>query len=199
VHKVERTKPLFARPVWRIHVADPAEGLLTYTPEEFRAGWLGTTGGTDKEGIALLLEPTAKFAESEELAEGSLGFRQLFSYLLVYKKLVVQLLVGLVVGGGLQLMLPFLTQAVVDTGINGQDISFIYLVLLAQLMLFAGRTSIEFIRGWISGLTHQTRGQPHGSFHGRRLGAGSCSHRSTLRFVAVPEDFQDDAAPAATD
>jgi ATP-binding cassette subfamily B protein len=149
VHKVEQKKSLFARSNLRIHVADPAKGLLTYSAEEFRLGWLGSAGEGAQEGVVLLLEPTAKFKENDEGETGSLGFSQLFSYLFVYKKLLIQLLLGLIVGSGLQLMLPFLTQAVVDVGISTQNIDFIYLILLGQLMLFAGKTSVEFIRGWI--------------------------------------------------
>ena len=47
------------------------------------------------------------------------------------------------------MIFPFLTQSIVDFGIANRDISFVYLVLVAQLMLFTGRTTIDFIRGWI--------------------------------------------------
>jgi ATP-binding cassette subfamily B protein len=62
---------------------------------------------------------------------------------------VFQLALGLLVGSLLQLIFPFLTQSVVDIGIQNQDIHFIYLILIAQLFLFFGRTSVEIIRGWI--------------------------------------------------
>lgn len=151
VHKIEHKKSLLRRADVQVHVADPAKGLLTYSAEEFKLGWLGTSTNPSQEGVVLLLEPTIKFkeADGDEVAAETLGFRQLFGYLFVYKKLLVQLVLGLLVGSGLQLMLPFLTQAVVDVGISTQNISFIYLILLGQLVLFIGKTSVEFIRGWI--------------------------------------------------
>lgn len=53
---------------------------------------------------------------------------------------------GLFLGSILQLIFPFLTQAVVDTGIEGRDIHFIWLILLAQLTLLFSRTVIDFVR-----------------------------------------------------
>ncbi|MFD2635138.1 ABC transporter transmembrane domain-containing protein [Pedobacter mendelii] len=66
-----------------------------------------------------------------------------------YKQLIMQLFVGLGVGSLLQLILPFLTQSIVDTGINTRNLNFIYIILIAQTMLFIGRMSVEFIRSWI--------------------------------------------------
>lgn len=73
----------------------------------------------------------------------------LYQYLFKYKSLLVQLVIGLLVGSLLQLIVPFLTQSIVDVGIQNQDINFIYMILLAQLMLFFGRTSVEVFRSWI--------------------------------------------------
>src|SRR6185436_10430164 len=72
-----------------------------------------------------------------------------FLYVLPHKKLVFQLFLGLGIGSLLQLFLPFLTQSVVDTGINTNNIHFVYIVLMAQLALFAGRIAIEFVRSWV--------------------------------------------------
>jgi ATP-binding cassette subfamily B protein len=60
-----------------------------------------------------------------------------------------QLLWGILAGSLLQLVFPFLTQAIVDQGIGQRNIEFIYIVLAAQLALVAGRASIDFIRRWI--------------------------------------------------
>lgn len=73
----------------------------------------------------------------------------MFQYLFRYKKFIFQLALGLLVGSVLQLIFPFLTQSVVDVGIQNLDINFIYLVLIAQLLLFMGQTSVQIIRGWI--------------------------------------------------
>ena len=132
---------------YTVYVADPGKGLLTYTQEEFCSHWVSTrTGGEDK-GIALLLEPTEAFYQAEEVkVEKKRRFKFLWSYLKKYKRYFGQIILGLLIGSLLQLVFPFLTQAIVDTGIGGKDIGFIWLVLLAQLMLLFSRTGIDFIR-----------------------------------------------------
>ncbi|MFD2786371.1 peptidase domain-containing ABC transporter [Hymenobacter rubripertinctus] len=135
-----------------IYIADPARGLLTYQLWEFMAAWTGIQSGTQLEGIALLLEPENAFFEADEAqASSAIGFRQLYGYLLShkYKRLLWQIVLGLLMSSFLQLILPFLTQAVVDIGINTNNLNFVYLILGAQLAVFAGRTSVDFIRSWI--------------------------------------------------
>lgn len=132
-----------------VFVADPARGLIKMTIEDFKKGWLSDRKFGNDQGIALLLETTPEFYKTEGEELNKTGFRFLFSYLFKYKKLLVQLVLGLLLGSGLQLIFPFLTQSIVDFGINNQDISFIYLILFAQLALFLGQISVEFIRGWI--------------------------------------------------
>ena len=87
--------------------------------------------------------------EDEEDKVNHRGFGFLYSYLRPYRNLVGQLFLGLLLGSMIQLMLPFLTQSVVDFGINNQNLGFIYLVLIAQLMLSFSSSAVEFIRGWI--------------------------------------------------
>ncbi|QTD36734.1 peptidase domain-containing ABC transporter [Polaribacter batillariae] len=133
------------------YISDPAHGLLQYNKVDFIKNWIGNNANeTTEEGVALLLEPTPKFYNSEfDTKEKSLGFSFLFKYLFTYKKFLIQLVVGLLAGSLLQLIFPFLTQSIVDVGINNQDIHFIYLILFAQLALFLGKTAIEVVRGWI--------------------------------------------------
>ncbi len=133
----------------KIYVADPAFGKLTYTENEFRQHWLATVSKGEEKGICLLLEPTPEFFKEEDEKVNRTGFRFLTSYLKPYRKLLIQLLLGFLMGSVIQLILPFLTQSVVDVGINNQDIPFIYLVLIAQLFLFISRMSVEFLRSWI--------------------------------------------------
>ncbi|MCL1938486.1 MAG: peptidase domain-containing ABC transporter [Candidatus Azobacteroides sp.] len=135
----------------RVFVADPAAGKLKYSKEEFCRCWISTRKAGKDEGIVLLLEPTPDFYTSEDIDEkrNRKGFFFLFSYLKPYKNLVFQLFLGLLFGSLLQLIFPFLTQSVVDIGINSRNIGFIYLVLIAQLMLTLSSSTVEFIRGWI--------------------------------------------------
>ena len=125
-----------------VSVADPAHGIIRYTKEEFVSGWISTRSDDENKGIALLLEATPKFFElkGEKSDRTRIGF--LFSYIKPHKKFVVQLILGMLLGSLLQLVFPFLTQAVVDKGIGNQNIGFITLVLIAQLLprLTHGRT-----------------------------------------------------------
>ena len=134
----------------RVHVADPAEGELTYTHEEFTRGWLHDGGQTSDRGVALLLEPTPGFFEQEEApAESRSTLRFMLGYVRTYRGLFSQVALGMMVASLLQLVFPFLTQALVDHGIGNQDLGFVHLVLLAQLVLLASRTAVEFVRNRI--------------------------------------------------
>ena len=138
-----RSRPL-------VQVAVPTKGLLTYTYEEFAAGWLGEASAATARGAVLLLEPTPEFYLDKSVdASQRVGLREAFSYLLKYKHLLMQLLFGLAVGSGLQLFLPFLAQSVVDIGVNTHNLNFVYLILIAQVTLFTSQTMVDFIRGWI--------------------------------------------------
>ena len=134
-----------------IYISDPAHGLITYTKKEFIKHWIGNNANeTTEEGIALLLEPTPLFYDEEfDDDEQKFGFRFISKYLFKYKKFIVQLIIGLLAGSLLQLILPFLTQSIVDVGIKNQDLNFIYLILIAQLFLFIGKAALEIIRSWI--------------------------------------------------
>ncbi|MCP9755885.1 peptidase domain-containing ABC transporter [Lacihabitans sp. CCS-44] len=130
-----------------IYVANPGTENEVYTKEEFEEHWISID---EKEGIALLLETTPKFAEFESHSSlEALSFRRIGSYLVKYKALIFQLFIGLLAGTLISMILPFLTQSVVDTGIQTKNLNFIYLVFIAQLMLFLGRTGLEFIRSWL--------------------------------------------------
>ncbi|WP_234997991.1 peptidase domain-containing ABC transporter [Parabacteroides sp. Marseille-P3160] len=130
-----------------LFVADPGKGILTYTKDEFCSHWISTqTNGAEK-GVVILLEPTKLFYEQiEEKGSPENRLQFLGRYFAKYKHFYGQLVFGLFLGSILQLALPFLTQSIVDRGINGKDISFVWLILLAQLMLIFSRTAIDFIR-----------------------------------------------------
>lgn len=136
----------------KLYISDPAHGLITYTKDEFIKHWIGNNANENtQEGIALLVEPTTIFYKEEFDTgdEKTFGFGFISKYLFKYKKFIIQLIIGLLAGSLLQLILPFLTQSVVDVGIKNQDINFIYLILIAQLFLFIGKASLEIIRSWI--------------------------------------------------
>ncbi len=135
----------------KIYISDPAIGLISYTKDEFIKAWIGNNANENtEEGIALLLEPTPNFHSPE--ASPSPSERAgvgLLAYLFPYKSFIIQLCIGLLASSMLQLIFPFLTQSIVDVGIQNQNINFIYLILFAQLFLFVGQTGLELIRSWI--------------------------------------------------
>lgn len=133
----------------KVYVADPAFGLVEYTEDEFKKHWLATVRHGEEKGICLLFDPTPKFFELEGEQANRGQFRFLLKYLKPHRKLVTQLILGFIAGSLIQLIFPFLTQSIVDVGINTQDIGFIYLVLAAQMMLFFSRMTVDFIRSWI--------------------------------------------------
>ncbi len=147
-HFVVLYKVAQKRKQYIFYIADPGKGLLKYTQEEFANHWISTTTNGEEKGIALLLEPTPDFYEQkgENHKEKASKLAFLSKYISRYKRLFVQLIIGLLAGSLMQLIFPFLTQAVVDNGIANKDIAFVWLILLAQLMLLLGRASIDFIR-----------------------------------------------------
>ena len=141
VYKIKRDK---------FFISDPAHGLLIYSKEQFIKHWIGQHADAHSvEGVALLLEPTPHFYQEEFDTKPPLGFRLLSTYIFRYKRFLFQLVIGLLTGSILQLLIPFLTQSIVDVGIKNLDLSFILLILFAQFSLFIGGTTLEIIRGWI--------------------------------------------------
>lgn len=140
VYKIDKDK------IW---AADPGVGLVKYTHEEFVRNWTSTLADGKPAGLVLIIEPTPALFEKESEAEAIHGFRFLYKYFHLYKKYFFQLILGLALGSCIQLLIPFLTQSIVDIGLNNNDLSFIYLILFAQLALVFGRMTVEFIRSWL--------------------------------------------------
>ena len=132
-----------------VYVADPAQGLVKFTVQEFLSGWLSTKTEGQDEGVALLLEPTPDFYAAEDEKQDKTKLRFVLQYLKPYKKLIVQLFLGMLLGTLLQLIFPFLTQSIVDYGIGNNKLSFVVVILIAQLTLYLAQTAVEFIRSWI--------------------------------------------------
>ena len=128
-------------------IADPAKGIIELSRQEFTQSWISNKD--EQKGIALLLEPTPAFYEQENEKAKGIGFGLLIKYSFKYKAQIFQLFVGLLLGSLLQLIFPFLTQSIVDTGINTGNLNFIQLILIAQFTLFFARTVVEFIRSRI--------------------------------------------------
>lgn len=130
-----------------VTVADPAHGMITYSRKEFMQYW-GSVRDDDSEllGTALLLEPTPLFYKQPGDKEHKLSWQHVVKYLTQSKWQITQVMIALVITSLLQLAFPFLTQSIVDTGINTQNLRFITIILIAQLMLIFSRTIVDFIR-----------------------------------------------------
>jgi ATP-binding cassette subfamily B protein len=131
----------------RYYIADPSDHLVTLSEADFARNWISDTEAG--EGLALLLSPTPAFYENEDEKTSGVSWDFLLRYLVAYRKLIIQLLFGLGIGTLLQLVVPFLTQSIVDIGINTRNLNFVYIVITAQALLIIGRVSVDFIRSWI--------------------------------------------------
>ncbi len=140
----------------KVRVADPAYGLIDYSHAEFvrSSSPPETPVSETAPGIYLLLETTPEFFENsasgqKEGASQSRGMSYFFGYLRPHRRLFVQVLLGMFVGLGIELVLPFIAQAIVDHGIGNLDRSFIYVMLIAQLALSVSQTVADMLRGWL--------------------------------------------------
>ena len=134
----------------KFHISDPAKGLLTYSFDEFRKYWVSSNVNGEDKGIIISFTPTIKFYTDNKPDKSNLtSFIIISKYLRSYKHHFLQIILGLLLGCVLQMIMPFLTQWIVDIGIKHQDIKFIWLVLLGELMIVIGRTATDFIRRWL--------------------------------------------------
>lgn len=131
-------------------IADPGKGLIVYSHKDLNEHWISTISGGEEKGIALFLKPTPTFYQNkaEEVKEKR-SFSFLLGYIREYRKYFFLLLCGLLLGCILQLIMPFLTQGIVDLGIKHKDVGLIWLILIGELMIVVGRTATDFIRRWL--------------------------------------------------
>lgn len=135
-----------------IYVADPAAGKLQYTYQEFLGGWQSNQLSVDEpSGVLLLLEPTPEFynEDASEPIESSKDWSFLLPFFRPYRRYLIQLLTSVIAVSLIQLVFPFLAQALVDEGIRNQNIHFVYIILIAQLVLFISQTFGEVIRSYL--------------------------------------------------
>lgn len=133
------------------YIADPAgKGLIKYSRAELSQHWVSTQSSGVSKGVALFLEPTDKFySHPEEVAEEKRSFRFLFGYIKKYKRYFFQIFLGLLLGCILQLIMPFLTQAIVDLGIRHKDVNLIWMILFGELLIVVGKATTDFVRRWL--------------------------------------------------
>lgn len=133
-------------------IADPASQITEYSAEEFAKCWVSSGNSRGEQlGTVLLVEPTPQFYEQEGESRTApwRSLAHFARYLLPYKRQFVQLGLALLIGSLLQLIFPFLTQALVDTGIGSRHVGFVTMILMAQLFLFVSQLMVGFLRSWI--------------------------------------------------
>lgn len=132
------------------HIADPAGEKYKLNSNELKGAWITTIEQGRESGSALILEPKPEFYEYLDDEKQSKNLTHYIRYLFPYKSQIMQLIVGMILGSIFALIFPFLTQAVIDQGIGNDNISFITLILLAQLILSITQIGVEFIQNWIT-------------------------------------------------
>ncbi len=145
-YKVKRSKGKY-----KIYIADPAGGrIIIYNEQELKKCWINTVENKKEYGVALQLQPGPEFYKGEgEKEDSTRSLSYFLQYLKPHKKEITQLILGMITASILQLIFPFLTQALVDVGIRDNNLSFITLILVAQLIIFIARLSVDFIRSWL--------------------------------------------------
>jgi ATP-binding cassette, subfamily B, bacterial len=119
-----------------VHIADPAVGIITLGRDKFLNHWASSQSkGLQDTGVVLILEPTPAFYEQESQRENKLSWNLALQYLRNAKGQIVRVFTALIITSLISLILPFLTQSIVDTGINTQNLQFVFIILIAQLML----------------------------------------------------------------
>ena len=148
LHKIEKPNKLWGNRKDKgciFHIADPGHGMIKLDEKSFLRSWYGKSD----EGVALFLSPTEEFYQAQPPKTDKLNLPYLINFLKPYKKEVGQLLLGLLAGSIFTLVFPFLTQALIDDGVNAKDLNIVFMILLAQVFLFLGSIAIQVVRNWV--------------------------------------------------
>tara|TARA_R110001606_G_scaffold260183_2_gene407988 strand:- start:40929 stop:43127 length:2199 start_codon:yes stop_codon:yes gene_type:complete len=137
----------------KVYISDPSKGKYSLGIKEFIQGWSSNSDKEDEaEGIAMLLEPN-ELIGTQYINEGKKNYNHIYRFfykrLLNEKKVIVSLLFGLGVAGILQVLLPIMTQSIVDQGIFFQDKRLIWVLILGQLFFLLINFFVEIVRKWI--------------------------------------------------
>ena len=134
----------------KVYVADPAFGLIEYSVKEFMDGWISTRQEGQDKGMMLMLTPTPAFYDKTAGKEEKKSVKWFMQYLRPHRRLLVQIVCGIVFGLILELIFPFLTQSMIDVGVSNNDFNFIIVILVFQLILSVSQMLVGFVQNWIS-------------------------------------------------
>nr|WP_310747433.1 peptidase domain-containing ABC transporter [uncultured Alistipes sp.] len=152
VYNIKKNRQSSQKDDYWVYVADPAGGLLKYNKEDFLKCWYSTREDNLTVGTALIIEPSPRFYEEKDdsTKKSILRIGYMMNYLRPYTKFIVQFFLAMLTGSMISLIFPFLTQGVVDYGINNSDLGFIVTILIAQVALTLGQTANGLIQSWLS-------------------------------------------------
>jgi len=133
----------------QVFVSDPAKGLVSYSYKDFVDCWYHRDGSG--KGAILALEPQSDFHryEENEKRDRKKTYDSLLSYFTPYKKSFLNLFFVMLVVTLLQAILPFVSKAIIDVGIQRHDIDFINIVLIANIAIILSITLSNAVRDWI--------------------------------------------------
>ncbi|WP_418122866.1 peptidase domain-containing ABC transporter [Chryseobacterium sp. PTM-20240506] len=129
----------------QLYVADPGFGKIVYSQKEFLKGWAQESD----EGIVLLLDPTEKLFDIREKKKKKNDLQYVTQYLVKHKIQLFLIALTLLISSFIELIFPFFTQKILDKGVVLKNISIIYLILIAQILVFVSRIGLEFYRSWL--------------------------------------------------
>ena len=130
----------------KVYVSDPAKGLVSYRLQEFVNSCCSKKGNSIS---VLLLEPSPEFKRHNNAKQQQQNMSKVISYFTPYKKSFLILFAVMLLVTILQSSLPFISKAVIDVGIHTQDISFIQMVLIANIVIIISITLSNAVRDWL--------------------------------------------------
>lgn len=134
----------------KFYIADPSKGKLVLNETEFSHHFISLTSDNKEKGLAMFFEPTEKFGIiKDDTINNERNFKFLSKYIFKHKLYFIQIIVGMIFACCMQLLFPFLTQSIVDTGIHTKNIGLIWLILIGELTIVIGRTITDVIRNWL--------------------------------------------------
>ncbi|WP_301001720.1 cysteine peptidase family C39 domain-containing protein, partial [uncultured Phocaeicola sp.] len=134
----------------KFYIADPSKGKLVLNETEFSQHFISLTSDNKEKGLAMFFEPTEKFGIiKDDTINNERNFKFLSKYIFKHKLYFIQIIVGMIFACCMQLLFPFLTQSIVDTGIHTKNIGLIWLILIGELTIVIGRTITDVIRNWL--------------------------------------------------
>jgi ATP-binding cassette subfamily B protein len=135
----------------KILIGDPGAGILKYKLDTFKRCWLTSQNKNGEDvGIVVFAQPTEKFYNQEEISSNSkYNFTNLLKYLIPHKSGLFKLAIAILLGSILSLIFPFLTQLIVDFGIENRSINFVLAILLGQLSIMLGIGATNFLSSWL--------------------------------------------------